>query len=340
MTIKRARTEEMASIKASWISTLENTKVHSNVEEGTPFICTHHGQFHCDEVVAIAMLKSLEEFKDLPVVRTRDQAVIDRATIVVDVGSAYDPENNRLDHHQAPFQDTYPGRSIRLSSAGLTYLHFGKRVVEAISGQELTKEVVDKIYDNFVLEVDAIDNGVEAAESLKYRVRTGLGTRVKRLNPSWLEENSPQIENERFVKALLLVAEEIYDQIHGVVNVWLPARKIVEEAYGEGGEEVLVLSRFCPWQEHLEDVEKKATTLYVLFQDVRGSWRIQAVPKELGSFENRKPLPKAWRGLRDEELSTLSGIPGCVFVHASGFIGGNATKEGALLMAQKACDLE
>ena len=51
------------------------------------------------------------------------------------------------------------------------------------------------------------------------------------------------------------------------------------------------------------------------------------------SFESRKPLPEAWRGVRDDELSKLSGIDGCVFVHASGFIGGNKTEEGTMKMA-------
>lgn len=40
------------------------------------------------------------------------------------------------------------------------------------------------------------------------------------------------------------------------------------------------------------------------------------------SFESRKALPEAWRGLRDEELSKASGIEGGIFIHASGFIGG------------------
>lgn len=47
------------------------------------------------------------------------------------------------------------------------------------------------------------------------------------------------------------------------------------------------------------------------------------------------PLPEPWRGLRDEALSRLSGIPGCVFVHATGFIGGNRTRDGALEMARR-----
>lgn len=36
------------------------------------------------------------------------------------------------------------------------------------------------------------------------------------------------------------------------------------------------------------------------------------------------------------QLSDLTGIPGCIFVHAGGFIGGNDTKEGVMAMARKA----
>lgn len=45
------------------------------------------------------------------------------------------------------------------------------------------------------------------------------------------------------------------------------------------------------------------------------------------------PLIEEWRGLRGQELSDISGIPGSVFVHANGFIGGNETLSGALSMA-------
>ena len=44
-------------------------------------------------------------------------------------------------------------------------------------------------------------------------------------------------------------------------------------------------------------------------------------------------MPAAWRALRGEALTEATGIPGCVFVHAAGFIGGNATYEGVLRMA-------
>ena len=51
---------------------------------------------------------------------------------------------------------------------------------------------------------------------------------------------------------------------------------------------------------------------------------MQAVPVSPESFESRKALPEAWRGLRDDELSRVSGVDGCVFIHASGFIGGTS----------------
>lgn len=47
---------------------------------------------------------------------------------------------------------------------------------------------------------------------------------------------------------------------------------------------------------------------------------------------------RAWRGVRDEQLSQVSGVEGGVFIHASGFIGGNKTFQGALDMARKAVE--
>jgi uncharacterized UPF0160 family protein len=68
-------------------------------------------------------------------------------------------------------------------------------------------------------------------------------------------------------------------------------------------------------------------------QTQRQSFMLQAVNVSPVSFESRKPLPEAWRGLRDEKLSEMTGIADCVFVHASGFIGGNKTEEGVMKMA-------
>lgn len=57
--------------------------------------------------------------------------------------------------------------------------------------------------------------------------------------------------------------------------------------------------------------------------------------KEAGSFETRAPILPECMGLRFEELSAKSGIDGCIFVHATGFIGANSTANGAIEMARK-----
>ena len=84
-------------------------------------------------------------------------------------------------------------------------------------------------------------------------------------------------------------------------------------------------------QEHLFELEKDENNtaieaekaIYVVYPDeTAANWRVQAVPVSSESFESRKALPETWRGLRDEELSKVSGIEGGIFVHASGFIGG------------------
>ena len=105
---------------------------------------------------------------------------------------------------------------------------------------------------------------------------------------------------------------------------------------------IIKLSTVAPWKEHLFQVEEAqgiaGETLYVLYQDSRGGWRVECVPPSLGSFACRKALPEPWRGVRDDALSEATGIEGCIFVHASGFIGGCKTYEGALALATKSLD--
>lgn len=336
---------------------LQETSVHAKLPEAglDSFIATHHGTFHADEVMACVMLKCLPEYAATPILRTRNQAEIEKASVVVDVGGTYEPEKHRYDHHQKTFTSTYSEAypDIKLSSAGLVFKHFGASVIESLCGPleaKIMTKMVSKTYDSLIRELDAIDNGVEIAEVPRYRFVTHLAARVGRLNPSWQDPNTPDVENARFKEATVVAAKELCDIILGYCNGWLPAYTIVEAALTarhkvHASGEIMKLPRFCPWQEHLFDLEADSEshrvplTKYVIFQDSRGGWRVQAVPKVRGSFENRLALPKAWCGLRDKDLSDVSGIPGCVFVHAAGFIGGHTTEEGALEMAAKALAL-
>jgi len=337
---------------------LQDTQLHAKLPEAGvgDFICTHHGTFHADEVMACTMLKCLSTYASMPILRSRNQAEIEKAAMVVDVGGTYEPEKNRYDHHQNSFKSTYSEayNGIKLSSAGLVFKHFGPQIVEALCGKlepKVEAAIVSKTYDGLVRELDAIDNGVGIADEPRYRIVTGLGARISRLNPNWQEPSSPDIENARFKEATELAAQELCDVICGYATSWLPAYKIVRDALSTRKEvhpsgEIMKLPRFCPWQEHLFDLEadeeayREPLVKYILFQDSRGTWRIQAAPKVRGSFENRLPLPKAWCGLRDKTLDEATAIPGGIFVHANGFIGGHNSEAGVLEMAAKALTMK
>jgi uncharacterized UPF0160 family protein len=301
------------------------------------------------------MLKCLPDYANTPILRTRTQAEVEKAAVVVDVGGTYEPEKKRFDHHQKTCNDTYSEAyaGIKLSSAGMVYKHFAPQIIESLCGKlepKVQAAIVSKTYDGLIRELDALDNGVNVADEPRYRFVTHLGARVGRLNPSWQEPNSPESENARFKEATELAAQELYDVVCGYSASWLPAYSIVSEALNNrkavhASGEIVKLPRFCPWQEHLFDLEaeeegnRSPLTKYVLFQDSRGGWRVQCAPSAKGGFENRLSLPKAWCGLREKALDEVTGIPGGVFIHANGFIGGHNTEAGAVDMAVKALGL-
>lgn len=276
----------------------------------------------------------------------------------MDVGGEYDPSRHRYDHHQKGFEHVMEigtqKYSTKLSSAGLIYKHFGREVVAVIAGMKDKQADVDTIYrrmyEDFVEAFDGVDNGVSqypADIKPAYRSSTDISSRVGRLMPYWNEEN--QDFDARFPLAVEMCGKEFTDRIKYYSKAWLPARQIVADAvmarksHDESGKILVFGETFVNWKDHLFDLEKDLSIseqelpIYVLYMDsVNKQWRVQAVAQSQGSFASRKALPELWRGVRDDQLSKLSGIDGCVFVHATGFIGGTRSKEGALQMAQRA----
>lgn len=136
------------------------------------------------------------------IVRTRDEEVLSSMDILVDVGGEYNFEKLKLDHHQRSFTETWDDsndkyKGIKLSSAGLVYRHFGKEVIKNATkstwGTDLNEIQLEliykKLYNKLMLEVDAIDNGVSEANSMRYFITSGLASRVARFNPDW---NAPK----------------------------------------------------------------------------------------------------------------------------------------------------
>ncbi|CDR44306.1 hypothetical protein NBRC10512_005307 [Rhodotorula toruloides] len=327
----------------------------------TPILTSHSGTFHADDAFALSMLRVLPQYAQAEVRRSRDPKEWEEATVLFDVGGEYDAEKGKFDHHQRGFSEVFGhGFVTKLSSAGLIYKHFGQEILSTLLNEPVSSPVVQtlylKMYADFVEAFDGIDNGISqyvTSEPPRYRSRTDISSRVGALNPRWNEPSNEDVLLERFLKASEMCGNEFKERLDYLAKAWLPAREIVQRAVEARKQvhpsgKILIFDEFAPWKEHLHNLEEdlKIPTdelpLYALYPENEkpdSKWRVQAVAVSPESFESRKALPEAWRGVRDDALSQLTGIDGCVFVHAAGFIGGNNTKDGALAMAVKALEL-
>lgn len=237
----------------------------------------------------------------------------------------------------------------------------------------------EKLYDEFVEAFDANDNGIDrydldAVKAAGIEARFAgrgfsIASCVSRFNRLGKDDKADaakakaqlqEEEDARFERASAFTGEQFTLELDDKAFNWLPARDTVREAYShrlkwQPQGRIMVLAEGMPWADHLYDAEREAAgqsngaaqpgeheVLYVLFPEStepESKWRIRAVSEEGSGFKNRKDLPDAWKGLRDDECSKVTGVDGCIFVHAAGFMGGNKTFEGALEMAKKACDM-
>ena len=220
------------------------------------------------------------------------------------------------------------------------------------------------MYTEFVEALDAHDNGISVydpadVKDISKRFDNGginLGSLVGDMNSEWDDppykegDSTPTIqeqEDQRFEKASTFMGEAFMRRLNSYFRGWLPARKDVHDAYFSRKDHdrqgrLMVFQEGLPWKDHLYTLEAEHSenekVIYVLYPESRApgsKWRIQAVPETEGSFQSRKALPEKWRGVRDQELDGVTGIGGCIFVHASGFIGGNKSFDGAMEMARK-----
>lgn len=111
-----------------------------------------------------------------------------------------------------------------MSSAGLVYAHFGLEVVTEIL--KINKTILNSnslsslysfIYEGFVEEIDAIDNGVPMFNDGKpnYKIGTHLSARIHRLNPEW-NIPEPDSTDDLFQTALKTVGKEFTERILSV----------------------------------------------------------------------------------------------------------------------------
>jgi uncharacterized UPF0160 family protein len=278
-------------------------------------IVTHNGNFHADDVFSIAALKSI--FPSFNLIRTRDLDVIAKADIVVDVGGEYDAETGRFDHHQRGGAGEREN-GIPYSSFGLIWQHYGLEICEG------NQELVNALDAGLVSNIDAVDCGhIEGVQE-----GISLSQCIGMFNPTWQEDSHLDVCFDEAVE----FASRLLTRFIAAARSGMSAKAIVTKAIEQAEDpRVIVLEQYTPWKKTVLALSEQA--LYVIYPSQTGEWRIQTVPAERGSFENRKPLPKPWAGLSGQTLQEVSGIEDAMFCHNGLFIAGAKSFSSTMKMA-------
>ncbi len=281
-------------------------------------VVTHNGNFHADDVFSIAAIKCI--FPAFKLTRTRDLELINKADIVIDVGGEYDAEKGRFDHHQRGGAGQREN-GIPYSSFGLIWQKYGLDICQG------NQEVATSVDTGLVSVIDAIDCGhVEG-------VSTGvsLSHTISMFNPTWQEDSH---FDDCFDEAVDF-ASRVLTRFIASASGGISAKSIVATAIENAADpRVIVLEKYTPWKRTVHALSDEA--LYMVYPSSSGQWRIQTVPAELGSFEDRKPLPKQWAGLSDDALKEVTGLSDAMFCHNGLFIAGCESFESTMKMAEMA----
>ncbi|MDX6562058.1 MAG: hypothetical protein QOD65_1872 [Gaiellales bacterium] len=288
-------------------------------------VATHDGSFHADEVFAIAALGLLGE--PLDIVRTRDRDRVAAADLRVDVGFRYDPATGDFDHHQRDFDVERPN-GVRYASFGLVWRAFGLRVCDG------DQDVADAVEATLVAPVDANDTGQQLTAALIEGVRPmTVNAVVGGFNASWDETLTDAEERARFDAAVELARGILAREIASAAGGQRAVRIVRDAIAAATDPRIVELPVNAPWKQVLVPAAPEA--LYVIYPKRQG-FGLEAVPRELGDFTNRRDLPEAWGGLENEALVAATGVEDALFCHAKRFLAVAASHEGIVRLAELA----
>ena len=279
-------------------------------------VATHPGTFHADDVFAVAVLQLVHG--NLEIVRTRDPDQQAAADVRIDVGGRFDPATGDFDHHQKGGAGER-ANGISYASFGLVWREHG----EALAGSAEAAAAID---ERLVAGVDANDVGQTLVQPLVDDVRPmSVSGVIAALNPVWDEALSRAEEDRRFLFAVDLARGMLERELAGAA-AFGRARELVAAAIRRAEDpRVIELDSNMPWREAV--VTGAPEALYVVYPKADG-WGSQAVPREVGSFENRLSFPASWRGRSGADLVAASGVEDAIFCHAAGFYASAGSREG------------
>jgi uncharacterized UPF0160 family protein len=310
-----------------------------------PRIATHSGSFHADDVFGVVVLAALHPGHEI--VRSRDAKALVGADFLVDVGGEWDAARGRFDHHQRGFDGAREGGE-GYASAGLVWRAHGAPYVRQVArgmGVQLDEATAARITQDIdaslVRYLDMVDTGAAMVAPGSF----GLSSQVAALNSTWLEEQAldtagrSALQMERFREAMAVVGRFLQRLVMRRIGQDLAADRVRAGERLLDGRVLHLRDGGMPWTAVV--VQEMPEVLFVLYPESdEGGQRyvLRTVPAEAGSFASRRDLPRAWAGLRDQQLAQASGVPDALFCHSNLFIAVARSHEGALRMAQLALE--
>lgn len=301
------------------------SRLYETLQRPNVVAATHSGTFHADDVLAAASMRLLKP--DIRIIRSRDKEELNQADILFDVGRVFDQHSCRFDHHQLEYREARDN-GIPYSSFGLVWREIGDKLCE-------TATAANRVDVGLVQGVDAVDCGITLSKEVVPVKLMSISAVLGSFNQGWQDLSTPETSNASFEQAVS-VGKSVLENAIREAKGFEKARAVVERGELIEGGRVMLLEHGVPWKETVLESARYEQLLYVLYPDAQAKWHISCVPDKTGSFNNRKSLPAAWAGLDGEELDKVTGIKGCVFCHRARFVGGHATKEGAIAMAKLA----
>ena len=293
---------------------------------------THNGIFHSDEVVACAMLYLMGGFKEIWIIRTRDEEILKMTDICVDVGGG------AYDHHtQKKFR---PNGQI-YASAGLVWAAYGYPILVRISKKYFSEFSIDmessfRAFDEQIVQlVDSDDNGEAYDKQNPFNY-------VSSYHPRW-DKTSPQDFNRQFKKVLKITISVLEEQLKDCLSRVYSKATLLERWNNPEFFQNRILeipSQTFKWpipcieiNNSISDESKKIN--FVIFKHPCGDWAAQCVPFDKNNiFGKRIPFPEAWAGLDASTLPAISGVETATFCHLGCFFVRAKTKEDVIKMCK------
>jgi len=281
-------------------------------------IITHFGQFHADEVSAVALLRSFHVENDLLVVRVPHQTNISEVEellkdfvteiFTLDVGRVYDPSGLKFDHHQ------FSKVECQLSSAGMIYSWLKEQ-------GKISSRVAAEL-DSVIEAIDANDIGIRPFNPGE------LAWVISNLNSSNVYDIS--LQENQFSKAVGLVSE-VFNSVKAKAEAMdkaiseLKSSKIYkldnEDKFSIAEIPVEAEAANRIWFKVVHELpEFNSVDLVVRYNEQTGEWNAQTVSTPEDAF--------AKKGRRIRVANTLP--EGIKFVHKGEFFMVAESKEALL----------